>query len=294
MDVCMDEPQACVALQTEKRNIDLANLERIAATHWISEDEAGAARTALLISGQWAAANATAATELFEIRSRAGFVTIVVPKYRPGDWTRMMRAPTDVHVLASEFSSFEWGPNHYSIPGFVVFRTALHAAKWAEAAGAGIVLLGYRRSAAAGVVVLCSAVLTGRVPGVTVEHQQRLLIAILRASGEHGSPLKALQPPRPKHFNNLDEFLAQEEERGAVFLIGSLLASDHTVAAIVQVLRQRLNVRVRADDIDDMIERAPQGSEDEIRAALRKHGWGAFLRRLDAGPDGDSAKERSI
>jgi hypothetical protein len=294
MDVYTDEPPACIALQTEKRNIDLVNLERIATTRWISEDEAGTVRSALLISGQWAAANVTAATELFENRSRAGLVTIVVPKYRPGDWTRMMRAPTDVHIVASEFSSFEWGPNHYSIPGFVVFRTALHAAKWAEAAGVGIVLLGYRRSAMAGAVVLCSAVLAGRVPGVPMEHQRQLLNAILRATGEHGGSLKTLQPARPKRFNNLDEFLEQENERGAVFLIGSLLASDHTVAAIVQVLRQRLNVGVRPDDIADMNGRVPEVSKDGMRAALRKHGWGAFLRRLDAGPDADSAEGRKV
>jgi len=289
----MSSAPDCTALQAERKSPDLRILSDVAGdVAWVADDAADNPRVPLVLSGEWAARNPNRAAQLFAARSSAGGHTIIVPRFRPGDWTKMLAAPTKVEVVASEFRSFEWQIAHHAVPGFVVFRTSLHAAKWGHAPGLGVVVLGYRPNLTAGVIVLCSAVLTARMPGVAVAAQQALYRSIVDAAAAPVSGEDATSEPRPVQSPaTVAEFLAQEGELGAAFLLGRLIASEDAAEVIADAAKSSLGIAIASEDARRLAAQLPANTTgNAIRDALQRQGWGAFLRRLpvSTAPEGAS------
>jgi hypothetical protein len=291
----MNTIPSCVAPKTDRQNADLKLLPQLAGTvDWISEESMAEAPVPLVITGEWAVSNPERAAQVFANRSSHGLHTIVVPKFRPSLWTKILAAPTKVEVVGGEFRSFEWQAVHHAVPGFVVFRSSLHAAKWGEAPGLGTVVLGYRPHLAAGVIVLCSAVLTAKVLGVSLSAQQALYGAIsdaiatpVRNGGESIESEPAEMP------STLDEFLAQEKELGAAFLFGKLLSTDESPELISTAVRTALGIVLDHAAILRLSRRIPLSTGVDMRTTLQKHGWGAYLRRLAISDQVKLASERS-
>ena len=278
----MDLTLACAALKTERDNPDLRVLAQVAGdVEWIEETAMATTARMLVVTGQWAI-RSKGAGNLFTTRSSAAKHTLVVPKFRPGDWANILKTPTKVEAVQGEFHSFDWGSRHHAVPGFIAFRTALHAAKWAAAPGVGTVILGYRPQTAAGVVVLCSAVLTARVAGLSLAVQQGLYRQILEAASlpvlSNDVSIEA-EPARSPA--TLDEFLEQEHEIGAAVLLGCLLTTEEIPATIDSAAFDQLGIRLDAAAVAHLVNRLPKGAtKAEICDVLRRHGWGAYLRRL--------------
>jgi hypothetical protein len=187
-----------------------------------------------------------------------------------------------VDISAAEFRSFEWGNHHYPIPGFTVIKTSLHAGKWAEAPGIGTVLLAYHPSTVSGAVVLCVATLASRVVGVSPETQKQLLHRISHAvsastTAASDSSNESAQAVPPK---SIDEFLEQELEIGAAYLLCRLAVADPDSADLTEVAKNQLAIQLPVEDARRLKRRLPLTPPAEVRAALHRFGWGAYLRRL--------------
>src|SRR5262249_42442756 len=149
-----------------------------------------------------------------------------------------------------EFKSFEWGSHHVAIPGFTVIKTALHAGKWGEAPGVGTVLLAYRPHMAAGAVVLCAAMVASRVVGVSPETQKTLVRSIIEAaSAPIGSPVYSIEAVPPVQPASVDEFLLQERELGAAYLLSRLATAELDASDLTAVAKEHLGIFLPAEDV---------------------------------------------
>lgn len=285
----------CVAPKADRQNSDLKLLPQLAGgVDWISEESMAAAPAPLVVTGEWAVSDPARAAQVFASRSSHGLHTIVVPKFRPSLWTKILAAPTRVEALAGEFRSFEWQAIHHAVPGFAVFRSSLHAAKWGEAPRLGTVVLGYRPHLSAGVIVLCSAVLTAKVLGVSLSAQQALYRSICDAIAtpvrNEGESIESEPVEVP---STLDEFLAQEKELGAAFLLGKLLSTDESPELISTAVKTAMGIVLDPAAILRLSRRLPLSTGLDIRMTLQQHGWGAYLRRLGITDQVKLASERS-
>src|SRR6266446_3048660 len=103
----MNTIRACVAPKAEQQNSDLKLLPQLAGSvDWISEESMAEAPEPLVITGEWAVSGPGRAAQILANRSSHGLHTIVVPKFRPSLWTKILAAPTKVEALAGEFRSF--------------------------------------------------------------------------------------------------------------------------------------------------------------------------------------------
>src|SRR5579872_3876177 len=124
----MQRSLSCAALEVERTGVDMRHLPDIAdAVRWLAPEEAAVAPEVLVVSGVWVWSNVKAAIEVFTRRPATELHTIIVPRHRPGNWLPLLRTPVDIEAVAAEFRSFEWGAEHYGVPGFTVFQTSLHA-----------------------------------------------------------------------------------------------------------------------------------------------------------------------
>jgi hypothetical protein len=291
----MSTTPSCVALTTDRKNPDLNMLpDVVGAVDWIPEESASQAQVPLVITGDWAVNHAERAAQLFASRSSRGIHTIVVPKFKPSPWTKMLAAPTKVEAVAGEFRSFEWQAVHHAVPGFVVFRSSLHAAKWGESPGLGTVVLGYRPHLSAGVIVLCSAVLTAKVLGLSLSAQQILYRSIVDAiSVPIRNDSQSIESEPVELPSTLDEFMAQEKELGAAFLFGRLLSANDSAESVSSAVKAELSVILDSAAILRMSGRLPKSTRMEMRTTLQKHGWGAYLRRLQSADQVEPTSGRS-
>ncbi len=192
----------------------------------------------------------------------------------------ILGAPSAVEIAAAEFKSFEWGDHHYQVPGFTIIKTALHAGKWGEAPGVGTVLLAYRAYTLSGAIVLCAATVTSRLVGVTADIQKALLLAMIAATtpaAEIAESIEAIPVAQPA---SIDEFLVQERELGAAFLLSRLAVADPDLANLTEVASEHLNILLSTEDVSRLRERLPRATSADERKALSRFGWGAYLRRL--------------
>jgi len=139
----------------------------------------------------------------------------------------------------------------------------------------------YRPHSKAGVVVLCSPVLTSRVVGVQADTQKALYAQIvetlLSETEHHGNLTKGGVATQP---GTLDEFLDQHEENGIAFLL-SFLLNGPSPKDIVKTARSTLGVALNEERAHNMVSMLPRGiAESDIIAKLQERGWTAYLRRL--------------
>jgi len=278
----MCDQLTCIALDSERDSPDLRLLSDLAdVVQWVQLSEAAKTRAALLMSGLWATESATQAKPLLSERCATGLLTVIVPRFRTCDFTTVLSAPSPVRVVPAEFKSFEWGAQHYAIPGFTVIRTSLHAGKLGEAPGVGTVLLAFRPHLAAGAVILCTAVLASRVIGVDSDMQRNLLQKIVE-SAEQATKIdtESIETPSTKISSSIDEFLRQEHEIGAAYLMCRLLEKSYRYGTLSELAKECLGIELAQEDCDRLKRRLPAATSAEIGAALEKAGWIAYLRRL--------------
>ncbi len=162
-------------------------------------------------------------------------------------------------------------------------RTTLHAGRWAIASGVGTVVLCFRPYAAAGPIVVCTAALTSRPPGVESGEQRRLLERIVAEAASHtGPPVhdRDNEPPVEPAFD-LDAYLDEEGEVGAALLLAMRACEGDRSADVATVAREVVGVVIPIGEVDRCVRRIPEASTKMIAIALRAHGWGAHLRQIE-------------
>lgn len=280
----MSASRICVGLEIHQSSADLQMVPHLVDdVQWVPLSAAAGAQAPLVLPGLWMADSPRQATDLLRERCSAGFHTIVVPRFRAGALTTILGCPSAVEILPGEFKSFEWGSHHVPIPGFTVIKTALHAGKWGEAPGVGTVLLAYRPHMAAGAIVLCAAMVATRVVGVSSEIQKHLMQSVIEAaSAPIASPVDSIEAVPPVQPVSVDEFLHQERELGAAYLLSRLAAADQDASDLTAVAKAYLGILLPVEDVVRLQQRVPPAKAAEIRLALQRFGWGAHLRRLPA------------
>lgn len=273
---------ACAALDIHRDTADLRMLPQLAgAVEWLPASAAIPAEGILVVPGIWLTDNHGIAAQIIRDRCAAGRHTLVVPRFRAGGLQSVLGSPSSVEMLAAEFRSFEWGDHHYPVPGFTIIKTALHAGKWAEAPGVGVVVLAYRPSTVSGAVVLCAATLTSRVVGVALDMQKELLRRIVDAASAPAiHPPASIESAETTPPTSIDEFLEQEREIGAAYLLCRLAVGDPESTDLTEVARDQLAIELPREDVTRLASRLPPAPNADVRAALLRFGWGAYLRRI--------------
>jgi hypothetical protein len=274
----------CFGLDIHSSAADLRMLpQMLGTTQWVPISAAANAEGVLVVPGLWLADDPRQAADVIRDRSSAGRHTLVVPRFRAGALRTVLGSPSAVDIAAAEFKSFEWGDQHYPIPGFTVIRTSLHAGKWGEAPGVGTVLLAYRPNTISGAIVLCAAALTSRLVGVSPDMQKVLLHRIIgAASAPTVNTTDSIESTPATIPVSIDEFLEQEREIGAAYLLCRLAAIDPDSADLTEIAKDYLAIQLSAEEAGRLKQRFPPAQNADIRAALRRFGWGAHLRRLSS------------
>jgi hypothetical protein len=79
----------------------------------------------------------------------------------------------------------------------------------------------------------------------------------------------------------LDEFLEQERELGAAFLIATLVSSEQSADALALTAHDLMGIVLGSSTIAHLAARVPNGTQlADIYRVLERRGWGAHLRRL--------------
>lgn len=281
----MDNGMRCCALKNQKEFRDLSLLSELAENvTWLDSDELGKAPEAAVICAIWLSEAPEEASSLLTARSRKELPTVLLPRYKAGDLSSVIGAPSAVVVHAADFETVEWQDGvAYRVPGVCVLKSALHAGKWAIASGLGVVVLSFRSHAAAGPIVLCTASVAGRAPGVRREEQRRLFERIL---SEADAARPCLEPPcdaevPPGPAADLDACFRETDNRGAAVLLALIACGGDRQADLSGTARQILGISLDPDEALKMLARLPEASADELSEGLRKHGWLPYLKRVE-------------
>ena len=259
---------------------EITSLERLGQDlRWVDESAAADAEEPLVLTGALAVSKAKELRRIVRGRMQAGLGTLVLPRFRPCNLADVLAAPSDIEVLPLETEKLTWDDNEYRVPGSVVFRTKLHANKWAIIPGAGVQLMAFQPTTARGIVVLCAAAVTGRRVGSQLEDQRRLLNALLAACVVRKEP--SLEEPAPANNGSLSpaELLAEYPQPGPGLLIAMLFgASLSEPEQVCERARCLVGVDLEPEIVEQLARRM-HGSRCEIEAALAHAGWSAFVRK---------------
>jgi hypothetical protein len=271
------------ALESQKALRDLIQLPKLAEElRWISDQNIPTENNPLVICGIWLSVSKDNTARLLAERSKKGFGTIIIPRFKAGDLASVLQAPSAIDVVPSDFESFQWEDGQpFDIPGVTYFQTSLHAGRWGIAAGLGPVVLCYRPHAAAGPIVLCSAALFGRPFGVKVADQQELLSRLLAKMKTTRRDIKKEETIDSEEIMlaDLDSYLTETDDQGALVLFLLYSCGGDRDANLYEAAR-KFNLRVEEEKICRFLKILPETSHDEIRKRLEAYGWGAYLRRL--------------
>jgi hypothetical protein len=271
---------AIAALESQREVREIAGLERLGwAVRWLDRDAAIATSLPFVVTGALAVEAPELLRSVLIERMRAGRHSLLVPRFRPGDLASVLDAPAAVEVLTGETTELTWQGEAFRVPGSVLFRTKLHANRWAVVDGRGAQVLAYQPTTARGRVVLCAASVTTARPGARADDQQRLLAALLQAC--IGEPEPEATPTMPPAAGPLSatELLATDADTGPGLLLALLSGAPRDDAkAIVEQARRMCGTQLEAEKVTALIGRLTTTPE-EIEGALRQAGWTTFVRR---------------
>ena len=270
------------ALETQKTLRDLAGLSRLCDdVAWLDLETLATATPPVFIVGVWLMDEPDAAKQLIARRSASGLSTVVVPRFKSGDLRGVLNTPTSLRVKAGEFDSFSWGGGEtIAVSGQTVFETTLHASQYGSVAGLGVTVLSYRSHEAAGCVVLCTAGLTSRQLGVSVAQQRRLWELILdRAKSPMSGVASKIERAAPSPATSVDELLATGDAVAAAVILSLSVGGGNREPNAVAAAAQRLGFSLSDEEVQHALARLPESTVAEMEQGLRRHGWGAFLRR---------------
>ncbi len=268
----------CVALESQKALRDLAQLPRlIDDLAWVGEtDLAGDPRPAVVV-GLWLNESAEAATVL-KRRGGAGAMTILVPRFKAGDFAAVLGAPTPVKVQRHEFQQVTWDNQRiFGVPGVTVIRTSLHAGHWAHAQQE-LAILGYCVHQGSAPVVLCMAGLCSRLFGVEMAEQRSLLDAILsKHCVERPAEVPATQELRTAE--SAEHFVLKHGAPAVPMLLAFTATRGSRNAQDLITAGWKLGFQLKFDEVAAQLAGLPEVSVDEVTTALAANGYGGFVRR---------------
>lgn len=281
----MNSRLRCAALKEQEGLRDLSLLpDLVDDLVYLDGDELEGAPEAAVLCAVWLFEAPEAASNLLRARGRKGLPTILVPRFKAGDLAPIIGAPSAVMVHAADFDTVEWQDGMaYRVPGVCVLKSALHSGKWAVASGLGIVVLSFRLHAAAGPIVLCTASVGSRAPGAKREEQRRLLEQIL---SETDAARPCLEPTCDAEvlagpLADLDTYFRETGDRGAAVLLALIACRGDRKADVVGMARQSLGITLDPDEAVKMLTLLPEVSPEDLSDSLRKHGWSAYLKRVE-------------
>lgn len=270
------------ALENQKSLRDLAGLPRLCDdVAWLDTETLATASDPALIVGIWLTDAPTEAKQLIAHRSAAGLATVVVPRFKAGDLRAVLKSPTSVRVKTGEFDAFSWeGGETITVSGQTVLETTLHASQCGSIPGLGVTVLSYRPHEAAGAIVLCTAGLTSRQLGVDVAQQRRLWELIINRAGmPMSNAVPEVEQAAPLPAASVDELLTMGNAQVAAVVLALTLGGGDREPDAVKAAAGGLGFSLGDREIGNALARIPECSVDVMAEALRKHGWGAFLRR---------------
>jgi hypothetical protein len=272
---------AVAAFETQREAREIAGVERLGhAVEWVNPDLAVATPLPLVATGALALDAPGLLKPVLLARMRLGRHSLLLPRFRPGDLAQVLNAPSMIEVLASETMELTWQGDPYRVPGSVLFRTKLHAKRWAAVDGRGAQLLAYQPTTAHGQVVLCAASVTTPRPGARSEDQRRLLGALIDACTSHPDDEEAENRSAPIGPLSAAALLKNHADLGPPLLLALLGgAAPQDAPGIVETARRMCGVRLAPDKVAAVAAQLT-GTREEIEAALSQAGWTAFVRRV--------------
>jgi hypothetical protein len=277
---------AIAALESQREVREIAGLERLGwAVRWLDRDAVVATSLPFVVTGGMAVEAPALLRSVLIERMRGGRHSLLVPRFRPGDLAPVLDAPAAVEVLTGETVELTWRNEAFRVPGSVLFRTKLHAGRWAVVDGRGAQLLAYQPTTARGRVVLCAASVTTARPGARADDQQRLLAALLQACIGEPEPEATPTTPTPAGPLSAAELLAAHAETGPGLLLALLAGAPRDDAnVIVEKARRMCGTRLEAEIVAALVSRLT-ATPEEIESALHQAGWTAFVRRCKRDPE---------
>lgn len=271
---------AIAALEKQREVREIAGLERLGRpVHWLDAKAATQSPLPLVVTGSLAVEIPSMLRPVLIERMRAGRHSLLVPRFRPGDLAPVLDAPATIEVLTGETSELTWQGGTFRVPGSVLFRTKLHAGRWAVADGRGAQVLAYQPTTARGRVVLCAASVTIARPGTRADDQQRLFTALLQACTNEAEPKTSATAPAPSEQMSAKDVLTAHAKVGPGFLLALLAgAPADNPAAIVERAQRLCGVLLEIDQVAAVVGRL-SATREEIEMALCQAGWTAFVRR---------------
>lgn len=271
---------AIVALEIQREVREIAGLERLGRpVHWLDTNAAAQSPLPLVVTGALAMEASTLLRAVLIERMRAGRHSLLVPRFRPGDLAPVLDAPAAIEVLTGETATLTWQGDAFRVPASVLFRTKLHAGRYAVVDGRGAQVLAYQPTTARGRVVLCAASVTTARPGARADDQQRLFAALLRVCTNEPEPEATATAPTPTGPLSATELLSAHGNVGPGMLLALLAgAPAGNPAAIVERAQRLCGVRLEIEQVAALVGRLT-ATPEEIETTLRQAGWTAFVRR---------------
>jgi len=275
-----------IALNSQRTLRDLSALAGLCdGVTWLDEAEMAQSSDPAVIVGAWLMESPGEAKRLISARCDAGAATIVVPRWKPGNVSRVIAAPSDVNVIFHEFDHFDVDRHigadvsTAALPGQSVIKTPLHNGRWGNVK-AGATILAYRPSEGSGAVVLCTAALTSQRFGVDGDLQRSLLTKLIgRATGDkprraRGAAVAVENVVLPK---TVGDFLRLGDSHAAVTLAAIVAGETSDPDRIARAL-EMLGMELKDDELQKALRLFPSASVDDMESALKEYGWSAYLR----------------
>lgn len=264
-----------VVAPTSQRTLrDLALLDSQAEVTWLDSDGLAMARDPLVCSAQML--SEPTAAGLLTRRMDAGLPTLLVPRFQAGDLTALLGSGQPIRIGPGEAETTQWHDGtSYPVPARAAIVTAIGHGRWLAhrdlCAG-----LAWRRTAALGTVVLCTAACCQRHPSIPQDAQRALLLRLVEAVLDQTRlPPQGVTALTVERYADADAFLSAEGPDAAALLLARCI--DPTADSAVAIA-QYLHCEVAADRLEQLQSRCPVGDAAQITPALRRHGWGAHLR----------------
>lgn len=270
----------CAILKRQEALRDLAQLPRLVAGIEAMEDaEATVSPLPLVLSGVRLQESPLPTIEMIEKRSGAGLTSIIVPRLQTRDYGALFGMPSPMNVVLGSYEKVCWdNGDQMVVPGQLQIKSPLHAGRWATSPGGSTTVLAYRAHQACGPIVFCTASLCSRLPGISVPEQVKLMQAILDRSSATTKQTEAPSAGVDGCADGMEAFMAREPAAAALGL-AIVAAGGSRDPQVLEAMAGRLGLDTLVGRTALLLARAPAVDLSEIGDCLRKHGWGAYVRR---------------
>ena len=277
------------ALPSQRNLRDLSALADLCdGVVWMDDIQMVQSPDPAVLVGTWLMESPRDANRLIVARCEAGFATIVVPRWKPGNIGQVIAAPSKVEIVFNEFDHFDVDagfalePPTVTLPGQSIIKSPLHNGRWGTIK-AGATILAFRPSEGSGAVVLCTAALTSQRFGVDAEFQRNLLSKLIERATGNISARSSTTSAVPEAVPDSIEDFIQLGNRYAAVVLATIVVGRHPseLAASAEQIAQSLRVlgmELAEDDLHQTLRLFPSATIDEMESALRQYGWSAYLR----------------